>query len=214
MSTPQTAEEAYRRGAFGGAQRTGRRPCLVVVDLNLGFTDPASPLSCATDPAVEAVRDLLAAARSAGNPVVYTTIEYDDAAERTAHAFVAKSPNLLLLRPGSRWTRIDSRIAPRPGEPVLTKLFASAFFGTHLNALLTAERCDSVVVVGASTSGCVRATAVDALQHGYSVVVPRDGVADRATDAHQGSLRDLQAKYADVVDLPTALALLGRSPTT
>ncbi|MBU2668163.1 isochorismatase family protein [Actinoplanes bogorensis] len=203
-----SADEAYRRGSFGGAQRPGERPALIVVDLNLGFTDPASPLSCATGPAVEAVAELLDAARTAGRPVVYTTIAYDEAGERTAHAFIAKSPNLLLLRPGSRLTEIDPRIAPRPGEAVLSKLFASAFAGTTLAALLTAERCDSVVITGASTSGCVRATAVDALQHGYSVVVARDGVADRATDAHEASLRDLQAKYADVVDQATARSML------
>jgi nicotinamidase-related amidase len=89
---------------------------------------------------------------------------------------------------------------------VLAKLFASAFFGTELDELLRAGGCDTVIVTGASTSGCVRATAVDALQYGYRVLVPRDGVADRATDAHTGSLLDIDAKYGDVVSVDEAIA--------
>ena len=108
-------------------------------------------------------------------------------------------PALLVLEPGSRWIEIDPRIVPVEGETVLSKYFASAFFGTPLASLLSTAGCDTVVVTGASTSGCVRATAVDALQYGYRVLVPRDGVADRATDAHTGSLVDIDAKYGDVV---------------
>jgi maleamate amidohydrolase len=89
---------------------------------------------------------------------------------------------------------------------VLTKLFASAFFGTQLDELLRAEACDTVIVTGASTSGCVRATAVDALQYGYRVLVPRDAVADRAVDAHHASLLDIDAKYGDVVSIDEAIS--------
>ena len=91
---------------------------------------------------------------------------------------------------------------------MLAKLFASAFFGTPLGALLASHGCNTVVVCGASTSGCVRATVVDALQHGYRVVVPREAVADRASGPHEASLRDIDAKYGDVVTLDAALALL------
>ena len=92
-----------------------------------------------------------------------------------------------------------------PDELVITKLFASAFFGTRLDEVLREAGCDTVVVVGASTSGCVRATAVDALQYGYRVLVPREGVADRAADAHRASLLDLDAKYGDVISLAEAI---------
>ena len=114
-------------------------------------------------------------------------------------------PALRTLAPGTPWPQVDDRIAPLPAEPVLAKLFASAFFGTPLAAMLAAHGTDTVVVCGASTSGCVRATVVDALQHGYRVVVPREAVADRAEDAHRASLLDIDAKYGDVVSLDEAV---------
>jgi len=193
---------------FGGRAGAGARPALVVVDLVNGFTDPESPLWCDADAAVAATARLLDAARAAGAPVAFTTVQYDEAGARVAQAFLAKIPALRTLGAGSRWTRVDERIAPRTGEPVLAKLFASAFFGTPLAAMLAAERADTVVVTGASTSGCVRATAVDALQHGYRVVVPREAVADRQAGPHEAALFDIDAKYGDVVALDEAETLL------
>src|SRR5713226_9061341 len=169
MSQPMNDAELYRQRGLGGRQRAGRRPALVVVDMILGFTDRASPLHCDTDEAVASIAELLQAARGAGRPVVFTTVAYDEAARRVARAFIEKVPSLLTLEKGSRWVEIDPRLRPNPSEPVLTKLFASAFFGTPLATMLTAYSCDTVVVTGASTSGCVRATAVDALQYGYRV---------------------------------------------
>jgi maleamate amidohydrolase len=198
---------------FGERQGAGERPVLVVVDLVNGFTDPASPLSCDAEGAVAATARLLAAARASGAPVAFTTVQYDEAGARVARAFLAKVPALRTLAPGTRWPAVDERIAPRAGEPVLVKLFASAFFGTPLAAMLAAHGADTVVVTGASTSGCVRATVVDALQHGYRVVVPREGVADRQAAPHEAALFDIDAKYGDVVSVEEAEALLGRSPT-
>jgi maleamate amidohydrolase len=193
---------------FGRRQRAGERPALVVVDLVYGFTDPKSPLCCDADVAVAATARLLDAARAAGAPVAFTTVEYDEAGARVARAFLAKVPALRTLAPGTRWPEVDGRIAPRAGEPVLRKLFASAFFGTPLGALLAAHGADTVIVTGASTSGCVRATAVDALQHGYRVVVPREAVADRQAAPHEAALFDIDAKYGDVVGVDDAVALL------
>jgi maleamate amidohydrolase len=195
----------YAERGLGERQGAGRRPALVVVDLNYGFTDPESPLHCE---AVAANVRLLAAAREAGAPVAFTTLEYDEGAKRVAKAFIDKVPALLTLAPGTRWPRIDERIAPLPGEPVLLKLFASAFFGTALSAMLTAHGVDTVLVTGASTSGCVRATVVDALQHGYRVVVPREAVADRSEGPHEAALFDIDAKYGDVVSTDEAVELL------
>ncbi|MGB0096331.1 MAG: isochorismatase family protein [Solirubrobacteraceae bacterium] len=189
----------YEERGLGRRQGAGTRPALVVVDMNYGFTDPESPLHCDTDRAVAANVRLLAAARDAGCPIAFTTLEYDAAGQEVARAFINKVPTLLTLAPGTRWPKIDERIAPRPGEPVLSKLFASAFFGTPLGALLASHHCDTVVVTGASTSGCVRATAVDGMQYGYRVVVPRDAVADRAAGPHEASLFDIDAKYGDVL---------------
>lgn len=199
------AAGVYGERGFGNRQGAGDRPCLVVVDLSYGFTDPASALHCDCEEAVAATARLLEAARDGGAPVVFTTVEFDEGTRRAAEHFIAKAPALLTLTPGSRWSRIDERIAPAPGEPLLVKLFASAFFGTPLAALLAQRRCDSVVVTGASTSGCVRATVVDAVQHGYRTLVPRQAVADRAASAHEASLTDIDAKYADVVDLQEAI---------
>lgn len=197
-----------RLEGFHGRVGLGDRPALVVVDMSVGFTDPASPLACPLDEVVAAIRELLREARHAGFPVIYTTVAYDEGAKGTAAAFIDKVPALDTLEAGSRWVEIDPRLAPQEGEPVLTKLFASGFFGTALGSLLGAAGCDSVIVTGASTSGCVRATVVDALQHGYRPVVPREAVGDRNPDAHEANLYDIDAKYGDVVSLEETLAHL------
>jgi maleamate amidohydrolase len=197
-----------RHEGFQGRTGFGRRPALLVIDVNLGFTDPDSPLVCELDDVVEAIRRLLGETRRAGLPVVYTTVSYDEGDRRTAAAFIDKIPALLTLEAGSRWVEIDPRIAPQAGEPVLNKLFASAFFGTALSSLLAAAGCDSVIVTGASTSGCVRATVVDAIQHGYRPVVPREAVGDRNRAAHEANLYDIDAKYGDVVSTDEVVAHL------
>jgi maleamate amidohydrolase len=193
------------RQGFHGRAGFGTRPALIVVDMNVGFTDPASPLQCDLDRAVDAIQALLGEARAASLPVVFTTVAYDEAGKQTAAAFIDKVPALLTLEVGSRWVEIDPRLAPFPGEPVLVKLFASGFFGTVLASFLAAKGCDSLIVTGASTSGCVRATVVDALQHGYRPIVPREAVGDRNPDAHAASLYDIDAKYGDVLSLTEVL---------
>jgi nicotinamidase-related amidase len=182
-----------------------------VIDMSVGFTSPESPLYCDLEDVVPAIRRLLEAARAAGVPVAYTTVRYGEGDRVTAKAFIDKVPALLSLAEGSPFTEIDPRIAPLPHEPVLEKLFASAFFGTSLQSLLASHGCDSVIVTGASTSGCVRATAVDVLQHGYRLTVPREAVGDRDPAAHEQALRDVDAKYGDVVSLDEALARISAS---
>ena len=199
-----------RHEGFHGRVGLGRRPALVVIDVNRGFTDAASPLVCDLDVVVAAIAELLAAFRAADLPVVYTTVAYDEAGKRAAAVFIEKVPALLTLEAGSGWEEIDPRIAPAPGEPVLTKLWASAFHGTPFASFLTAAGCDSLVVTGASTSGCVRATAVDALQHGLRVLVPREAVGDRNAAAHEANLYDIDTKYGDVVTLADLRAELPR----
>jgi nicotinamidase-related amidase len=193
---------------FGGRQELGRRPALLVVDMTLGFTSAESPLHCDLEETVTAIARLLSAARAGGVPVVYTTVSYGESERTVAKAFVEKVPALLTLAAGSPWVEVDSRLAPLPDEPLLNKLFASAFFGTPLQSMLAAHDCDSVIVTGASTSGCVRATAVDVLQHGYRVVVPREAVGDRNPAAHEQALYDIEAKYGEVVSLEETLEWL------
>ena len=197
-----------RHEGFHGRAGLGRRPALIVIDMNLGFTDPASPLRCDLEDVVAAIQGLLGTAREVGVPVAYTTVSYTAGDRRTAAAFLDKVPALSTLEAGSRWVEIDPRIAPLPDEPVLTKLFPSAFFGTTLASYLAAGGCDSLIVTGASTSGCVRATVVDALQHGYRPVVPREAVGDRNPAAHEANLYDIDAKYGDVMPVEDVLGFL------
>lgn len=198
--------------SFAGRAGFGRRPAVVVVDLIEGFTDPASPLGADLDAVVAATRRLLDVAREAGMPVVFTTTVYDTAGERAAAVFLRKVPALRILRQGTRWVEVDARLGRRPDEPVVAKLFASAFAGTSLAALLAGR--DTLVVCGASTSGCVRASVVDALQHGLAPVVPRECAGDRWPAAHEASLFDVEHKYGDVVGLSAAVAGLREAAGT
>jgi maleamate amidohydrolase len=195
---------------FHGRAGFGERPALIVVDVNVGFTDPASPLACDLDDVVVAIQRLLGETRAAGFPVVYTTVSYTEADRRTAAVFIEKVPALLTLEAGSRWVEIDPRISPLSDELVLNKLFASAFYGTALASYLVANGCDSLIVAGASTSGCVRATVVDALQHGYRPIVPRDAVGDRNPAAHEANLYDIDTKYGDVVSVDDVVEMFPR----
>ncbi|HBB78949.1 isochorismatase [Stutzerimonas xanthomarina] len=187
--------------------QTAERYALVLVDLSLGFTDPGlSPLASDCPQVVEANRQLLEAFRRRGWPVFFTTVAYDSPDQ--ARVFREKLPSLNVLEAGSRLVEIDPRLAPRDGEPVLVKHWASAFFGTDLKAQLDAAGVDGVMVTGLTTSGCVRATAVDALQHDLRVLVPEEAVGDRNQEAHKANLFDLQLKYVDVRPLERCLALL------
>lgn len=201
-------EEELRSKGFGHGAGVGRRPALVVVDATRGFTEPESPLHCDADAAVAAIRRLLDAARAASVPVIYSTVVVGEPERKAAAAFLRKVPGLLAIGENPHYVEIDPRIAPREGEPVIAKIFPSVFFGTALPAILTAHRADTVIVTGMSTSGCVRATAVDALQYGHRVAVVPEAVADRDPGAAAASLRDLSLKYADVVPLEETLSYI------
>jgi maleamate amidohydrolase len=145
---------------------------------------------------------------------VFTTVAYRESDKLTAAAFIDKVPALLTLQAGTRWAEIDPRLAPEETEPVLNKLFASGFFGTGLSSLLTAAGVDTLIITGASTSGCVRATAVDALRYGFRPVVAREAVGDRNPDAHEANLYNIDAKYGDVVSVKDAINYLQEVSTT
>lgn len=204
-------ETTYRRAGFEGSLRLGERPTVVVVDLSVGFTDPACPLGSNLDAVVEANVELLSVARQHGVPVVFTTIGFTGA-DADGGVWLEKVPTLAQLRVGSKWTEIDPRLQARPDEVVITKRFASAFFGTHLATVLAATRTDTIVLTGATTSGCVRASAVDAMQHGYPTLVPRECVGDRHEGPHEANLFDMGAKYVDVVSLHDVLDYLSACP--
>jgi nicotinamidase-related amidase len=190
---------------MGGDAGFGSSPALVVVDVSVAFTDAASPLCCDDGTAVAANARLLEAARAAGVPVVFSTVVMGEPERQAAAHFIRKMPGLLSIADDPDRVNIDPRIAPREGEPVIEKIFPSVFFGTALASILAAWRVDTVIVTGMSTSGCVRATAVDALQYGFRPIVAREAVADRDHIAHDNALRDLQLKYADVVGIDSIL---------
>jgi nicotinamidase-related amidase len=201
----------YDRAGLGHAVRRGDRPAVLVVDFTYGFTDPAYDTGADMAEQVTATAELLATARARTVPVVFTTIAFD-AAQVTTLPWLDKAPGLVALRPGTRLVDVDGRLSPRVDETVLVKTGASAFFGTPLSAILAACRVDTLIVAGATTSGCVRASVVDAVQFGYPVLVARQCVADRAQGPHEASLFDMNEKYADVVDLAEVIAYLRSLP--
>ena len=184
----------------------GSRPALILVDLINGFTDPACPLGSESSAVVAANATLLACFRRRALPIFFTTVVFSN--DRQATVFRGRLAALNVLRPGSRWVQVDAALTPRADEPVIEKQGASAFFGTDLHERLRTARADSLVVSGLTTSGCVRATAVDGLQHDYRVVVPREAVGDRNAAAHEANLFDLDAKYADVVSMAELFELM------
>ncbi|MER6670333.1 isochorismatase family protein [Amycolatopsis japonica] len=210
MPVDESLDSVYDRAGFGASVPRGSRPALVVVDLTRGFTEPAFPSGADLTAEVTATAALVAEARRRGVPVIYTAISYTPAeADGDAVAWLRKAPGMRALREGSDAVALDPRLEQREGDHLILKKGASAFHGTSLAALLTSLGTDTVVVCGATTSGCVRATAVDAAQSGFDTLVVRDACGDRAIGPHDAALFDLQAKYADVVGLDEALTYLG-----
>ena len=197
----------YRKKGIGARVGFGKRPAVLVVDFIRGMTEIESPLGSNLDREIEATGHLLRAAREAGSPVIFTTTAYDENLVE-AGLFFAKVPSLSILKRGTRWTELDPRLERRPEELLIEKQYPSAFFGTALSSILTAQKVDTVIISGCTTSGCVRGTAGEALQHGYRAIVPRECVGDRAYEPHIANLLDIDAKYGDVVQLEEALLYL------
>ena len=181
-------------------------PALLLVDMINGFTDPACALGSDCPEVVAANVQLLEAFRALGLPVFFTTVVYRN--DQQAKVFRQKVPALNVLQPDSHWVKIDPALEPLDGEPVIEKQWASAFFGTDLSQQLSVLGVDSIVVTGLTTSGCVRASAVDALQNDYQVVIAEEAVGDRNPEAHRANLFDLNAKYADVLPVAQVLSQL------
>lgn len=198
-------DEFFRERGFGLTIGYGDRPGLVVIDLVRGFTDPEKPLGADLSAQLAETWRLLQAARQAGIPVYYTTVSYEERDLRDAGVWARKMAGLMTLRAGQPEVEVDPSLGRLPDEPVITKKYASAFFGTDLLARLNSLRVDTLLIAGCTTSGCVRATAVDAVQNGLRPMVVGEAVGDRSRAAHEQSLFDLQAKYADVVETDEVL---------
>lgn len=203
------AEKFYATIGFGARVGFGRRPGLLIIDCNHGCADPSvSPMGIAMDAEIKNIRRLLDVARAKRLPVVHTTVVYSEEQFRDGGWFVKKVPSLEVLRPGSKEAQIVPELAPRSGELVLEKRFPSGFSGTILHSYLTRCEVDTVVVTGNSTSGCVRATVIDAVSAGFRVIIPRQCVADRVPLSHVVNLFDMDAKYGDVMDVDDVLSHL------
>lgn len=199
----------YASAGFGGAVLRGTRPAVLVIDFTYGFTDPASyPTAADMSAQVEATRRLTDLARAKGFPVIYTVIAYQPG-EIAMLPWLRKAGGMATLVDGSRLVEIDARLGRAEGDVIITKKGASAFAGTHLATLLAGAGIDTLIVTGATTSGCVRASVVDAVQCGLNVLVADDCCADRAQEPHNANLYDMQQKYADVTDSGDILQWLG-----
>jgi nicotinamidase-related amidase len=204
-------EENYAAGTFGRALEPGRRPALIIVDFVMAYLKPGSPLYAGVESTRDAAAHLLQLARQARIPVLHTNVRFQ-ADGRDGGVFFRKLPALGCFADGAdpELARFDPALEPAPGETVITKQYASAFFGTTLASTLTAMGVDTLLIAGVSTSGCIRATALDACQHGFIPWVVRDAVGDRHPAPHEANLFDLQAKYAEVVSLATVGQYLSR----
>lgn len=207
VSTPATDDEVYERAGFGHPIVRGIRPALVVVDFSRGFTEAQFPTGADMTAEVTRTATVAAGFRAAGRPIFFTVIAYQSHL-RDAGAWLTKFPGAGGLLEGSAAVALDPRLDVDASDVVITKKGPSAFFGTNLSALLSAEGVDTVVVCGATTSGCVRASVVDSVQYGFQTMVIGDCVADRAVGPHESNLFDMAAKYADVIDHEEALAYL------
>tara|TARA_B100001093_G_scaffold511510_1_gene579547 strand:- start:496 stop:1089 length:594 start_codon:yes stop_codon:yes gene_type:complete len=183
-----------------------QKPALLVVDMINGFTDPECPLGTHCPGVIAANCQLLAAFRQKSLPIFFTTVVYHN--DQQARVFRAKVPALNVLKVDSHWVKVDSRLGRSVSEPLIEKQWASAFYQTDLDWQLKSLSVNSLIITGLTTSGCVRASAVDALQHNYQVVIAEEGVGDRNLQAHKANLFDLNAKYADVRSLTHVVASL------
>jgi len=200
-------EALYEDNDFGASVGLGSQPALVVVDLINAFTDPDSNLGSEVSGVLGQTARLLSAFRERDLPRYFTTVAFEES-YGDAGMFIEKVPALRELRLGAEHVEVDERIEPVDDERVILKKYASAFFGTDLETELTTHRVDTLVIAGVTTSGCVRATAVDGLQHGYRTIVPADAVGDQAEGPHRANLFDIDTKYGDVAETDDVIAHL------
>jgi nicotinamidase-related amidase len=209
----ESLADNYARGGFGQALPWGRRPALLVIDFVQAYLVPGSPLYAGVEQTRTDCEVLLRAARVAGIPIIHTSVAYQPGG-RDGGVFFRKVPALACFESGRHpeLAQFASGLEPLAGETHIIKQYASAFFGTPLASTLTALGVDTVLIAGVSTSGCVRATVIDAFSNNYRVAVVGEGCFDRVELSHAINLCDMHAKYADVVGVEEALAFIGSLP--
>jgi len=203
-------EEFFRQRGFGLKLGFGGKPALIVIDVINAFTDPTMPLGANLDPQIAAIKPLVDVAHERGVPVIFSTVMYHDADFKDGGIWVLKQSGSRTLKAGTPAVELDARMDFRPGDSLLVKKYASCFFGTDLVPRLMSRGIDTLIVTGCTTSGCVRASVVDALSHNFRPIVARDCVGDRALGPHQANLFDMAQKYADVLERDAILDELRR----
>ena len=201
------SDQANLQSGFGGALAIGQRPALLVVDFQRGFTEPSlSPLASDCSQAIAATNQLIRAIRPHG-PVIFTVCSYSTSLQDSG-LWHKKCPTLATLARGTAACELDPSIASESQDLVSEKTQASAFFGTPVAGILTSMSIDTLYVAGCTTSGCIRASVVDAMQHGFPPFVVEEACTDRSKCQHDSNIIDMRDKYAEVVDLATALRQL------
>jgi maleamate amidohydrolase len=209
MPQPEDKHAIYQRAQLGHKLGYGKRPAVAVIDFQLGFTAPErSPLAGYLDAEVAATNRVIAAARQKNVPVIFTVVGYDPHRQDDAGLWPEKAPSLRLLTLGSELVELDPRLNRKPEDLVIVKKYASGFFGTYLASTLTMKGVDTLIVTGCTTSGCVRATVMDALAHGFRPIIPLEAVGDRAQEPHEANLFDIGSKYGDVVPVGEVIEYL------
>jgi maleamate amidohydrolase len=204
-SEPGEALDAnYARAGYHASQVWGRKPALILIDFAHAYYDPAAPLygGEGVRTALDCALRLREVARGCGIPTILTEVKYRKGGA-DGGVFFRKAPPLSCFVEGEPTQAFEAGLVPYDDEFVVTKQYPSAFFGTSLAASLTAAGVDTLVLTGITTSGCVRATCVDSMSHGFITLVVREGVGDRDPRPHEANLYDMSAKYADVVSEAT-----------
>jgi nicotinamidase-related amidase len=201
--------EQYLAAGFAGRVGWGERPAVLVIDMAGAWTTPEEQLGSDLGGVVAQITRILDVARERGDvPIIFTTMAYGPDLKEIGHVVRRKTPHTELMIRGSERVQLIPELGRRPDEPLIEKPRASAFFGTNLLSMLISEGIDTVVVVGCSTSGCIRATAESAFNDNFHVIVPAEAVGDRSWSAHEGSLFDIDARLGDVVPVEDVLAHL------
>jgi nicotinamidase-related amidase len=205
MTSGKADEDFFKARGFGIKIGFGERPALIVIDMINGFTDATMPLGAPLESQLAAQKSLIDVAHERNIPVIFSTVIYNDHDLKDAGLWAIKMKGTLTLKTGTSAVDVDKRLDMQPTDSLLVKKYASCFFGTDLASRLMNLHADTLIITGCTTSGCVRATAVDAVQNGFRPMVVKEAVGDRSQAAHDQSLFDLNAKYADVVGLDETL---------
>ena len=202
----------YDSAGFRGRVGWGERPAILVIDMAGAWTSPGEQIGTDLSRVEDNIVELLAEGRRAGLPIIFTTMAWDPSLSEIGEVVKLKTTHAVKMLHGTDRVTLRPSLQRRPSEPLVVKPRASAFFGTYVDAMLISAKVDTVIVVGCSTSGCIRATAESAFNRGFHVIVPAEAVGDRCESAHQANLFDIDARYADVEPVEAVLARLRDLP--